>query len=73
MIIKKAISTLFFLVLYLLGLKDEGSGHNVDLVLLQVHVFVRHFDELHEPLSVVDCPNLRTQDLVVIDWYPTGL
>ena len=66
--IKKAIFEIpFFLVLYLLGLEDEGSGHNIDLVLLQVHVLVRHFDQFHEPLSVVDCPNLGTQDLVAIE------
>jgi hypothetical protein len=53
--------------LYLLGLEDEGSGHNIDLILLQVHVLVRHFDQLHQPLSVVDCPNLGTQDLVAIE------
>ena len=66
--IKKGIfETPIFLVLYLLGLEDEGSGHNIDLILLQVHVLVRHFDELHETLSVVDCPNLGTQDLVAIE------
>lgn len=65
--------------LNLLLLEDEGASHDVDLILLQVVVLVRHLyssvfrtvlsksnhlDELHEPLLVVDGSDLAAEDEV---------